>query len=151
MGKPRTVGLGQGTNCNNELRNSFTYNYTVNSDREDFETMVEFDPRTIIPRKGLYSNQFNIHGIINPKLEFLEEVCEVLCTAKQFIDFGACVVAVLKFENKDPEACFTKTGITESDAVFAEVSFVKSEDERFVCWGTSQIKYWAGLTSNIVQ
>jgi hypothetical protein len=58
---------------------------------------------------------------------------------------GSTVVSVGKFINEEPEACFTKTGVTRLYSSFSSTTFQKNCKEKLVCFGNTLIEFYPGL------
>jgi hypothetical protein len=57
------------------------------------------------------------------------------------------VVAVVRYINEEPEACFTKTGVTRLYSGFCSTTFQKNCNEKLVCFGNILLEFYPGLTN----
>ncbi len=61
---------------------------------------------------------------------------------------GSTITTVARFINEEPEACFTKTGVTRSYSSFASLTFQKNCKERLVCFSNTRVEYYPGLKTS---
>jgi hypothetical protein len=52
---------------------------------------------------------------------------------------------VTRYDNEEPEACFTNTGVTRLNSSFASITFQENYKERLVCFGRNLLEFHPGL------
>jgi hypothetical protein len=61
---------------------------------------------------------------------------------------GSTVVAFVRFLNEEPEACFTKTGVTRLYSTLTSITFQKNCKEKLVCFVNTLLNIYPGLNNS---
>ncbi len=147
------VGYLPSDSCDTESCAPDIYVYNVTYNGKKIETFVNYPNKRVLQGSSseYWAKNFMFELWLTMRFLFSKylagrQIFQIGTVTKGFLK-GATITEVVDLQSVDPNACSSKSGLTELKGKFAVITF-QTENVKVVCYGNAIVKFMPGLRSN---